>query len=349
MAATAVRTRSRRPRVRWRRASGLALAVAVALTLGGAVRAADKGKADKGKPRKGYQTSVTMETVYSIVAEIARESAPEPTKAPSGLATVLDQTVSDEFKSTVEADVSVGKDRFNKTLGDAGEHMLETVVRESAAGSGAGASASSPGAPPSTESSGGEGVDKLVDAQDNVYILSNPREGNIELQLDPVLLEDLTLMFIACTVLGMALEAARCSPVAGYILSGALLGPGGFNLLHRCVVPSFASPSFPSLFFRFLQLPNRTRPFPSRPLPLFHSNMHTQTDPSAPPLSPPSLLSPSFPPLPPLPSPPLPSLCSCPECAGWFKSRRCHNWACTFCSLCWVWSLSWESYVGWGG
>jgi Kef-type K+ transport system membrane component KefB len=174
------------------------------------------------------------------------------------LATVLDEAVDKEFLDpTREDDTQEGgsKSNYNVTL-EKPEAKEETVIRlskapqpspaQSSPGVGGGISSSESLSSALNSSSTtanvaaaaaeqNDEVEELIDQQNNEFVLSNPNTGDVELQLDSVLLQDLTLMFVASSFFGLLLESLNVSPIAGYILAGSLLGPGGFGLLHRLV------------------------------------------------------------------------------------------------------------------
>ena len=77
-------------------------------------------------------------------------------------------------------------------------------------------------------------MDRLIDSDENEYVLSRPRTG-VTLTLDPVLLQDLTIVLAASSLFGCAFEAIRQPVINGYILAGSLVGPGGFALVKEIV------------------------------------------------------------------------------------------------------------------
>lgn len=79
---------------------------------------------------------------------------------------------------------------------------------------------------------GGGGVEALVlvDPESNQYTLSRPQDTTVSHQ-DHHLLYDILLLFLLCSVLGMAVSWLRAPCLFGYILAGVLLGPSGFNVI----------------------------------------------------------------------------------------------------------------------
>ncbi|QDZ22190.1 sodium/hydrogen exchanger [Chloropicon primus] len=182
---------------------------------GGAGKGGEKAEESEGASEKNNATHVT-------------------------LATVFDEAVNKEFQdeSTVK-NQDTGKSNYNVSLEKA-DAREETVVRinPNKALHPPESTADGQGSNEPAEEETQEEVDKveeLIDQQNNEYVLANPNTGGVAQQLDSVLLQDLTLMLVASSTSGMVLETLNMSPVSGYILSGSVLGPGGFGLLHRLV------------------------------------------------------------------------------------------------------------------
>lgn len=93
-------------------------------------------------------------------------------------------------------------------------------------------------------------VDRIIDAQDNEYVLSKPKEGTVGLILDPQLIRDLTALITASTVMGMLLEAIKQPVINGYLIAGSIVGPGGLQLIKELVqVESLAQMGVQLLLF----------------------------------------------------------------------------------------------------
>lgn len=103
-----------------------------------------------------------------------------------------------------------------------------------AASDGASGSSSSSGSSPSGSASGESlpaaaevpqqielGVDRIIDSQDNEFVLSSPKEGVATLTLDPQLIQDLTFLFASAAVSSCAFVV--CGSLAA---AGCLLQPG---------------------------------------------------------------------------------------------------------------------------
>ena len=78
-------------------------------------------------------------------------------------------------------------------------------------------------------------VDRIIDSQDNEYVLSRPKDAGAGLMLDPQLVRDLTVVMAAATAGGAALESAGQPQISGYFLAGSAVGPGGLRLVKEIV------------------------------------------------------------------------------------------------------------------
>lgn len=93
-------------------------------------------------------------------------------------------------------------------------------------------------------------VDRIIDSQDNEYVLSKPKSSSLGLTLDPQLIRDLTVLITSSTVAGMALEAVKQPVINGYFIAGSLVGPGGAGLIKELVqVESLAQVGVQLLLF----------------------------------------------------------------------------------------------------
>ena len=93
----------------------------------------------------------------------------------------------------------------------------------------ASAAAAATAADTSASAGGEHEVDRLIDSQDNEYVLSKPRSGagGPGLTLDPQLVRDLTVLAVAGAAAGAAAEAVRQPTIIGYFLAGSAVGPAG--------------------------------------------------------------------------------------------------------------------------
>ncbi|KAL3132500.1 hypothetical protein ABBQ32_009046 [Trebouxia sp. C0010 RCD-2024] len=93
-------------------------------------------------------------------------------------------------------------------------------------------------------------VDRIIDSQDNEYVLSKPKSSSLGLTLDPQLIRDLTVLITSSTIAGMALEAVKQPVINGYFIAGSLVGPGGAGLIKELVqVESLAQVGVQLLLF----------------------------------------------------------------------------------------------------
>jgi len=88
----------------------------------------------------------------------------------------------------------------------------------------------------SSSSSTSSSLPKLVDSHDNVYILSSAKTS-IAMQLsdDPQFFQDITILLVLATTLGALANQLGIPSILGYLLAGALVGPGGFGAINEVV------------------------------------------------------------------------------------------------------------------
>ncbi|KAK9833979.1 hypothetical protein WJX81_000500 [Elliptochloris bilobata] len=93
-------------------------------------------------------------------------------------------------------------------------------------------------------------VDRIIDSQDNEYVLSRPKDGALGLTLDPQLMRDLTVLISSSVAGGMLLEAVKQPVINGYFIAGSVVGPGGLQLIKELVqVESLAQMGVQLLLF----------------------------------------------------------------------------------------------------
>lgn len=86
-----------------------------------------------------------------------------------------------------------------------------------------------------------EDVDRLVDAADNEFVISNPKRGTMELQQDLRLINDLVIMLCSAAAGGSLFALLQQPLITGYLVAGSLVGPGGFGMIVELVqVETFA-------------------------------------------------------------------------------------------------------------
>lgn len=160
----------------------------------------------------------------------------------------MEDLVKQEFKEDVEeAEYKKGK-TFNETA-QKSDATLETVVKVthkqnkeanitdfSPDGSlGAGTISEGAGSNSTDLANNGDiDVDRIIDSQDNEFVLSKPKEL-AALTLDPMLIRDLTILITAAAAVGMLFEATGQPVINGYLIAGALVGPGGLMLIKELV------------------------------------------------------------------------------------------------------------------
>ncbi|KAK8698507.1 hypothetical protein V6N13_114619 [Hibiscus sabdariffa] len=75
----------------------------------------------------------------------------------------------------------------------------------------------------------------LIDRNDNVFIISNPKSKYPVLQLDLRLISDLIIVIVSATCGGVAFACAGQPVITGYLLAGSVIGPGGFSFVGELV------------------------------------------------------------------------------------------------------------------
>ncbi|XP_022749926.1 K(+) efflux antiporter 4-like isoform X3 [Durio zibethinus] len=82
---------------------------------------------------------------------------------------------------------------------------------------------------------GAEDAPTLIDQNDNVFIISNPKSKYPVLQLDLRLISDLVVVIVSATCGGIAFACAGQPVITGYLLAGSIIGPGGFSFVGEMV------------------------------------------------------------------------------------------------------------------
>ena len=80
----------------------------------------------------------------------------------------------------------------------------------------------------------GEDVARLIDSQDNEYVLSSPKRA-MELQQDLRLIADFVTIVTAAAVGGLLFAMAGQPMITGYLVAGACVGPGGMGVIKELV------------------------------------------------------------------------------------------------------------------
>lgn len=81
----------------------------------------------------------------------------------------------------------------------------------------------------------GVDVERLIDASDNEFVISNPKRGTMELQQDVRLIHDLVILFCSAAVGSTIFCLLRQPVITGYLLAGSIIGPGGLGLIAELV------------------------------------------------------------------------------------------------------------------
>ncbi|XVF49032.1 hypothetical protein PTKIN_Ptkin03bG0236200 [Pterospermum kingtungense] len=82
---------------------------------------------------------------------------------------------------------------------------------------------------------GADDAATLIDQNDNVFIISNPKSKYPVLQLDLRLISDLVVVIVSATCGGIAFACAGQPVITGYLLAGSIIGPGGFSFVGEMV------------------------------------------------------------------------------------------------------------------
>ncbi|GFR52321.1 hypothetical protein Agub_g14858, partial [Astrephomene gubernaculifera] len=86
-----------------------------------------------------------------------------------------------------------------------------------------------------TATSSASEVDRIIDSQDNEFVLSKPSESVASLTLDQQLIMDIAVLLVAAALFGSLFEAVRQPVINGYLIGGAVVGPGGLNMIKELV------------------------------------------------------------------------------------------------------------------
>lgn len=147
------------------------------------------------------KTVQTEEAHLETVVRISSNNNKEEEEHPQGNSTVVDS------KHDSTADDSDG---------DQGERRPEKKERE-------------------RERERERGVDRIIDSRDNEFVLSFSKDNYATLTLDPQLVQDLTVVFSSSAVMGCVFEFLKQPVINGYLVAGAVVGPGGLGLVKELV------------------------------------------------------------------------------------------------------------------
>ncbi|MEW5308650.1 MAG: hypothetical protein WDW38_000592 [Sanguina aurantia] len=179
----------------------------------------------------------------------ATEAKPKPSET---FAQLLDQALQKEFVDETKKSEGKKRSSYNATAKqDDPLAVVETVLRISSKTKAALENSLLNGTSNSTttavkkmqgESSGAapleeidHTIDTIIDSKDNVFILSRPSDYVASLVIDPQLIQDLTLMLSSAGVFGVMFEIVKQPVINGFLVAGAVIGPGGLNLIKELV------------------------------------------------------------------------------------------------------------------
>lgn len=78
-------------------------------------------------------------------------------------------------------------------------------------------------------------VERLIDSSDNEFVISNPKNGTMELQQDLRFIQDLVTLLCAAALGSTLFSLLGQPPITGYLVFGSLVGPGGLGLVVELV------------------------------------------------------------------------------------------------------------------
>jgi len=78
-------------------------------------------------------------------------------------------------------------------------------------------------------------VERLIDSSDNEFVISNPKNGTMELQQDLRFIQDLVILLCAAALGSTFFSLLGQPPITGYLVFGSLVGPGGLGLVVELV------------------------------------------------------------------------------------------------------------------
>eukprot|EP00243_Klebsormidium_subtile_P010895 TRINITY_DN5975_c0_g1_i3.p1 TRINITY_DN5975_c0_g1~~TRINITY_DN5975_c0_g1_i3.p1 ORF type:complete len:652 (+),score=161.58 TRINITY_DN5975_c0_g1_i3:409-2364(+) len=180
---------------------------------------------------------------FPLDPEIGGGDEDEDSADPEGVATLahmLDQVLEKEFPDEeLHKDVnSTTVSNFNSSV-EAQNAVLETVARVSVHKSDSNESLAHTfelGDLIKTDKTGEvEDVERLIDAEDNVFVISNPAKGNMMLQQDLKFIADLVIVIVSAAVGGIVFALLGQPVITGYIAAGSLIGPGCLGLINELV------------------------------------------------------------------------------------------------------------------
>ncbi|KAG1658736.1 hypothetical protein FOA52_002751, partial [Chlamydomonas sp. UWO 241] len=222
---------------------------------GGAISDTDATEDGAPPPPPPSEESKVSNNTFSNLVEAVHEKAKEVAKE-------LDTRLIAEFGNGSSTDGAKVGEAFAAALNggsgaDGGEgedegetHTLETVVRISsrddedrggkghnADGDGDDGEGGSGNSQPEDDGMGAieKSVDRIIDQHGSEFVLSNPKDEIPVLTVDAQLIQDLSVLFIAAASLGTLFHMIGQPCINGYLIAGAVVGPGGLSWVKELV------------------------------------------------------------------------------------------------------------------
>ena len=80
-----------------------------------------------------------------------------------------------------------------------------------------------------------EGAARLLDENNDEYVVSRPRSRSFELQVDVALVRDLMIVMVSTTTCGLIAYSLSQPPISGFLIGGSIVGPGGLGIVNELV------------------------------------------------------------------------------------------------------------------
>ncbi|KAH9300223.1 hypothetical protein KI387_011806, partial [Taxus chinensis] len=165
-----------------------------------------------------------------------------PGSKEDSFADMIDRALEKEFSDKDQPD-RPDVSNFNNSVADQ-QAVLETVARVTHEKSKKNDTLESNGSSRSFQlhdvfnlenENGAEDTPTLIDRKDNIFIMSNPKSKYPVLQLDLRLISDLVVVIVSAAVGGITFAWLGQPVIAGYLLAGSVIGPGGLSFVSEMV------------------------------------------------------------------------------------------------------------------
>ncbi|KAK8959300.1 K(+) efflux antiporter 4 [Platanthera guangdongensis] len=194
------------------------------------------------------RTSLTLaDAVDATERGNATEALPEAGGKDS-FADIIDRALQKEFPESEQNGQETNQDGFNNSVAEK-KAVLETVARVTKKND-TNEEKSFQFHDVFNNENQAEEIPTLIDHKDNVFIISNPKSKYPILQLDLRLISDLVVVIVSATCGGIAFACAGQLVIAGYVLAGSLIGPGGLSFVSEMVQVGTVA-QFGSIFLLF--------------------------------------------------------------------------------------------------